>query len=124
MWKNIVERGRPRMTIWRMRIACCVAKVTHTRARTHASTRTHTRTHTHTHTHRLSICNIYSFSTATIVARTRLNVRLYVQCLSSSAITSNFTSSRLSSFHTQCRIDLNTNFIRQTPMIPWLLASD
>jgi len=22
MWKNIVERGRPHMTIWRMRIAC------------------------------------------------------------------------------------------------------
>jgi hypothetical protein len=22
MWKNIVETGRPQMTIWRMRIAC------------------------------------------------------------------------------------------------------
>jgi hypothetical protein len=22
-WKNVVERGRPQMTIWRMRIACC-----------------------------------------------------------------------------------------------------
>ena len=22
MWRNIVERGRPQMTIWRMRIAC------------------------------------------------------------------------------------------------------
>ena len=22
MWKNIVERGRPQMTIWRMAIAC------------------------------------------------------------------------------------------------------
>jgi len=22
MWKNIVERDRPQMTIWRMRIAC------------------------------------------------------------------------------------------------------
>jgi len=22
MWKNIVEQGRPQMTIWRMRIAC------------------------------------------------------------------------------------------------------
>jgi len=24
MWKNTVERGRPRMTIWRMRIACWI----------------------------------------------------------------------------------------------------
>ena len=28
MWKNIVERGRPQMTIWRMRIACWVIKAT------------------------------------------------------------------------------------------------
>jgi len=28
MWKNIVERGRPRMTIWRMRIACWIPNVT------------------------------------------------------------------------------------------------
>jgi len=24
MWKNVVERGRPQMTIWRMRIACWI----------------------------------------------------------------------------------------------------
>ena len=30
MWKNIVERGRPQMTIWRMRIACCIPKATNT----------------------------------------------------------------------------------------------
>jgi len=28
MWKNVVERGRPHMTIWRMRIACWIPKVT------------------------------------------------------------------------------------------------
>jgi hypothetical protein len=28
MWKNIVERGRQQMTIWRMRIACWVPKAT------------------------------------------------------------------------------------------------
>ena len=28
MWKDIVERGRPQMTIWRMRIACWVPKAT------------------------------------------------------------------------------------------------
>ena len=29
-WKNIIERGRPRMTIWRMRIACWITNVTNT----------------------------------------------------------------------------------------------
>jgi len=28
MWKNIVERGRPQMTIWRMCIACWILKTT------------------------------------------------------------------------------------------------
>jgi hypothetical protein len=28
MWKNIVERGRPQTTIWRMRIACWITKAT------------------------------------------------------------------------------------------------
>ena len=30
MWKNIVERGRPLMAIWRMRIACWITKATNT----------------------------------------------------------------------------------------------
>jgi len=30
MWKNIVEPGRPHMTIRRMRFACCLTKVTDT----------------------------------------------------------------------------------------------
>jgi len=29
MWKNIVERGGPQMTIGRMRIACWIHKATH-----------------------------------------------------------------------------------------------
>ena len=29
-WTNIVERGRPQMTIWRMRIACWITKTTDT----------------------------------------------------------------------------------------------
>jgi hypothetical protein len=28
MWKNIVQPGRPLMTIWRMRIVCCTPKPT------------------------------------------------------------------------------------------------
>jgi hypothetical protein len=30
MWENIVERGRPQMKIWRMRIACWIPKATKT----------------------------------------------------------------------------------------------
>jgi hypothetical protein len=30
MWKNIVERGRPQMAIWRMRTACWITKATDT----------------------------------------------------------------------------------------------
>ena len=30
MWKNIVEPGRPQMTMWHMRIACWIPKATNT----------------------------------------------------------------------------------------------
>ena len=30
MWKNIVEWGRPQMTVWRMHIACWIPKATNT----------------------------------------------------------------------------------------------
>jgi hypothetical protein len=30
IWKNIIEPGRPQMTIWRMRIACWITKATNT----------------------------------------------------------------------------------------------
>jgi hypothetical protein len=41
---------------------------------------THARARTHAHT--LRLCNSYWFSTATIVARTLLSVKLYLHCLS------------------------------------------
>jgi len=56
MWKNIVERGRPQMEIWRMRIACWVPE-----AKTHTN----------------KLCNTHCFPTATVVAWTRLSVTLY-----------------------------------------------
>jgi len=31
MWKNIVEPGRPQVTIWCMQIACWIPKATHIR---------------------------------------------------------------------------------------------
>jgi len=60
VWKNIVEPGRPQMTIWRVRIACWIPKATNT------------------HSQYVTHC----FSTVTVVARTRLNVTLYVHYLS------------------------------------------
>jgi len=30
MWKNIVERDRPQMTTWRVRIVCWIPKATNT----------------------------------------------------------------------------------------------
>ena len=30
MWKNIVEPDRPQMTVWCMRIACCLPQATNT----------------------------------------------------------------------------------------------
>jgi hypothetical protein len=62
MWKNIVEPGRPQMTIWRMRISRWIPKATHT----------------HTHT---QYVHAYWFSIATAVAQTHLIVRhTYIPC--------------------------------------------
>jgi len=44
MWKNIVEQGRPQMTIWYMLIACQIPKAT------------------------FRLCNTHCLSTATTVA--------------------------------------------------------
>jgi len=60
MWgKKIVERGRPQMITWRMRIASWISKATNANA---------------------SCVNTHCFSTATIVARTRFYVTLNVHC--------------------------------------------
>ena len=53
-WKNIVQPGRPQMTIWRMRIACWIP--------------------TAINTHSQYVYNTYHFSTTSMVVRTRLNV--------------------------------------------------
>jgi len=60
MWENIVGSDRPQMTIWRMRTACWITKVTK---------------------HTLTVCNAYCFSTVKIVARKDLNVTLYENTL-------------------------------------------
>ena len=55
MWGNIVERSRPQMAIWR--IAYWIPKATNTHS---------------------EYVTLIAFSTATMAARTRLNVTLYV----------------------------------------------
>ena len=32
MWKNIVERGRAQMAIWRMGISCCITRAAYTQS--------------------------------------------------------------------------------------------
>ena len=60
MWKIIIERGRPQMIIWRMRISYWIPKATNTPR----------------------MCYTHCFYTATMVARTYLSVTLYAHCLS------------------------------------------
>ena len=57
MWKNFVERSRPHMTIWRIRISFWIPKALNTHS---------------------EYIILISFPTATKRARTRLSVLLYV----------------------------------------------
>ena len=76
MWKNIAERGRPQMTIWRMRIACWVTEATKmTVRRFHTACWLTNATKTYS-----KYVTLSAFSTARMVTRTRLNVTLYVHC--------------------------------------------
>jgi hypothetical protein len=61
MGKNNVEPGGSQMTIWRMRIAYWISKTTNTHS---------------------EYVITYYFSTAKMVKRTRLNVTLYLHCMS------------------------------------------
>jgi hypothetical protein len=78
--KNIVERERSPMAIWR-HVSYWINKTT--RAQAHASSHalpsehvsTYTCTHRETH-------NTYCFSTVTMVSWRRLSVTIYVHCLS------------------------------------------
>ena len=86
MSKNMVEPERPQMTIWR-RVACWSSKATcgqiHARAcvPTHTQTHAHVLIHTRARTYR-EICNIYCFSTATILFEgALLLLNKYIACL-------------------------------------------
>jgi hypothetical protein len=58
-WKSIIEPNRPHIMVWRMRISCWTRKAENT--------------------HR--ICNVFYFSTVTVVTRKRFIVTLYVHYL-------------------------------------------
>jgi hypothetical protein len=66
-------------TIWCMRFACRISKVTSSQANAHSHTPTLTPTHAHTHT---EMCHTYWFATARMVSWQRLNIATYVHCLS------------------------------------------
>jgi len=59
MWISKVEPDGPRMTMWRMRFACWVTKAANS-----------------------EYVSPYCFATTTVVTQTRLNITLYVHCLS------------------------------------------
>jgi len=61
MWKNTVERGRPQIIIWRIRIACWILKTTNA------------------HIRYVILSPLPPAATA--VARTCLHVTLYVHCM-------------------------------------------
>ena len=86
MWKNMVEPERPQIAIW-WRVACWISKATRSKAHSRASppTSTSTPAHAYSHAHtptEISRVNIYYFSTATMALWTRLNITLFVHCLS------------------------------------------
>ena len=63
------------VTIWRIRVACWINEATCMHTLTRPGTRTHAREHT-------QICNIYCFSTATMICERALVLRYtYIVCL-------------------------------------------
>ena len=60
MWENIAEPDGPRITLWRMRIECCITKSTNT----------------------LRICNTYCFSITKVVSKRASMLRyMYIACI-------------------------------------------
>ena len=81
-WKNIAERGRPQMAIG----ACAL----------------HARYYLRLQIQSLTIYNTYCFSTATVVARTCLNITLNVHCLSCLVFSANDKDVRRKTHYITC----------------------
>jgi hypothetical protein len=91
LWDNFEkcswDQGATNVTIWRIRVARWISKAicTYAHAHAHAPGYPHARTHARTQEQactRKPINNSYCSSTSTMVSWTRLNVTLYVHCLS------------------------------------------
>jgi hypothetical protein len=84
LWDNVEKYGGVRgaandVRIWCIRIACWISKATCTQAHAHARAHASARAHKHIHT---QICNIYCFSTATMIHEHASLLRYtYIVCL-------------------------------------------
>jgi hypothetical protein len=86
IYENVKKYGGARgvtndVTTWLIRVACWISKATctHAHARAHASEHTHAFARAYAHT---QLCNIYSFSTTTIIReRASLLRYTYIACL-------------------------------------------
>jgi hypothetical protein len=80
LWDNVKKYGARwatnDVTIWRIGVACWIRKAIGKHAHTHEGARAHTHTHTQTNVSYLLLFH------GNIDLRTRLNVTLYVHCLS------------------------------------------
>jgi hypothetical protein len=88
LWDNVEKYSGDRgatnyVTIWRIRVAYWISKAicTYAHAHAHALRCIYARKQAQTCTRR-PICNTWCFFTAKVVSWTRLNVTLYVHCLS------------------------------------------
>ena len=97
IWKNIVEPGRPQMTIGHMQVACWIRKATNT----------------------LRICNTYCFSTATMVAqRASMLYYLYTACLADVLLCTLFNVFCLSVGPTVYTVQVNVEY-EATHYVGW-----
>jgi hypothetical protein len=108
MWKNLVQPDRPRMALWRVRIACWIPNATK---------------------YTLRICNTYCCSTATMVKVMRLNVTLYIHCLTCSSLflwlwTMMFFKVRFGSVWKQSWPATETEGLRMLKRVKWTICDN
>ena len=98
MWGKNCRGDKPQKTVRGGRIACWIHIATHTHThsdcvmweniiqpdRPQIDNKVHAfgKVDTSGYKHTLAVCNAHCFSTATMVARTRLNIVIYIHCLS------------------------------------------
>ena len=81
-WRNMEERDKPQITIWRISIACWIPKTTNAH---------------------VSICNTYRFSTESMDGRKSLSVTWYMHCLSCWLLNTNISKNKDQYYRTAVR---------------------